>query len=95
MAKKPKTSSVNKTVCYTLILAALLGIVSIILIAEGSYFVEGIWCALTTNLVFALSGAWYGWKNARLPGIGGKIAYILTAAIIITAIMFPPLYIFA
>lgn len=78
-----------------LILAALLGIVTIILVAEGSCTYEGIWCGLATTLVLALAGAWYGWNNAKLPGVGGKVAYILTVLVILTTILFVPLYLFA
>lgn len=95
MAKKPSKSVVNQIICYALILAALLGIVTIILIAEGTYFEEGIWCGLATTLVLALAGAWYGWNNAKLPGTGGKVAYILTVLIILATILFVPLYMFA
>ncbi len=95
MAKKSSKSVVNQIICYALILAALLGIVTIILIAEGTYFEEGIWCGLATTLVLALAGAWYGWNNAKLPGVGGKVAYILTVLIILATILFVPLYIHA
>lgn len=37
MAKKSSKSVANQIICYALILAALLGIVTIILIAEGTY----------------------------------------------------------
>ena len=43
MAKKSSKSVVNQIICYALILAALLGIVAIILVAEGTYDREGIW----------------------------------------------------
>lgn len=95
MAKKPSKSVINQIITYMLILAALLGIVTIILVAEGSYRDEGIWCGLATTLVLALAGAWYGWNNAKLPGVGGKVAYILTVLIILTTILFVPLYLFA
>ncbi len=92
MAKKSSKNVVNKIICYMLILAALLGIVTIILVAEGTYAWEGIWCGLASTLTLALAGAWYGWNNARLPGVGGKVAYILTVLIIIATILFVPLY---
>ena len=95
MAKKPSKSVINQIITYMLILAALLGIVTIILVAEGSCRDEGIWCGLATTLVLALAGAWYGWNNAKLPGVGGKVAYILTVLIILTTILFVPLYLFA
>lgn len=95
MAKKSSKSTINSVVCYGLILAALLGLVTIILVAEGSCRYEGIWCGLATTLVLALAGAWYGWNNARLPGIGGKVAYILTVLIIIATTLFVPIYLFA
>lgn len=95
MGKKPSKSVMNQILCYGLILAALLGIVAIILVAEGTYKIEGVWCALATTLVIALAGAWYGWNNARLPGVGGKVAYIFTAIIIIAMILFVPIYLFA
>ena len=93
MSKKPSKSTINQIITYMLILAALLGIVTIILVAEGTYESEGIWCWLATTLVLALAGAWYGWNNAKLPGVGGKVAYILTVLIILTTILFVPLYI--
>lgn len=93
MAKKSSKSVVNQIICYALILAALLGIVAIILVAEGTYQVEGIWCGVATALVLALAGAWYGWNNAKLPGVGGKVAYILTVLIIIATMLFIPIYI--
>ena len=89
MGKKPSKSAINQIICYALILAAVLGIVTIILVAEGTYAWEGIWCGL------ALAGAWYGWNNAKLPGVGGKVAYILTVLIILATILFVPLYMFA
>ena len=92
MAKKSSKSVANQIICYALILAALLGIVTIILIAEGTYKWEGIWCGLATTLVLALAGAWYGWNNAKLPGVGGNVAYILTVLIILATILFVPLY---
>lgn len=95
MAKKSSKNVINQIVCYALILAALLGIVTIILIAEGTYKIEGVWCGLATTLVLALAGAWYGWNNAKLPGVGGKVAYILTVLIILATILFVPLYLFA
>lgn len=95
MGKKPSKSVINQIITYMLVLAALLGIVTIILVAEGSCAYEGIWCGLATTLVLALAGAWYGWNNARLPGVGGKVAYILTVLVILTTILFVPLYIFA
>lgn len=97
MAKKGtgKTSFINQLFCYTLILAAALGLAAIIMIAEGSCAYEGIWCALASTLVVVAAGLWYGWKNATLPGIGGKIAYALTAAILLTTVLFVPLYLFA
>lgn len=95
MSKKPSKSAINQVITYMLILAALLGIVTIILVAEGTYKYEGIWCGLATTLVLALAGAWYGWNNAKLPGVGGKVAYILTVLIILTTILFVPLYLFA
>lgn len=95
MAKKPSKSVINQIITYMLILAALLGIVTIILVAEGSYGYVGIWCGLATTFVIALAGAWYGWNNAKLPGVGGKVAYILTVLIILTTILFVPLYLFA
>lgn len=76
MGKKPSKSAINQIICYALILAAVLGIVTIILVAEGTYAWEGIWCGLASTLVLALAGAWYGWNNAKLPGVGGKVAYI-------------------
>ena len=72
-----------------------LRIVTIILVAEGTYAWEGIWCGLASTLVLALAGAWYGWNNAKLPGVGGKVAYILTVLIILATILFVPLYMFA
>lgn len=95
MSKKPSKSVINQIITYMLILAALLGIVTIILVAEGSCVYEGIWCGLATTLVLALAGAWYGWNNAKLPGVGGKVAYILTVLVILTTILFVPLYLFA
>lgn len=94
MPKKPSKSTINQIITYMLILAALLGIVAIILVAEGSYKYEGVWCGLATTLVLALAGAWYGWNNAKLPGVGGKVAYILTVLIILTTILFIPIYVF-
>lgn len=94
MSKKPSKSTINQIITYMLILAALLGIVAIILVAEGSYKYEGVWCGLATTLVLALAGAWYGWNNAKLPGVGGKVAYILTVLIILTTILFIPIYVF-
>lgn len=44
MGKKPSKSAINQIICYALILAAVLGIVTIILVAEGTYAWEGIWC---------------------------------------------------
>ena len=67
MGKKPSKSAINQIICYALILAAVLGIVTIILVAEGTYAWEGIWCGLASTLVLALAGAWYGWNNAKLP----------------------------
>lgn len=93
MSKKPSKSTINQIITYMLILAALLGIVAIILVAEGSYEDEGVWCGLATTLVLALAGAWYGWINAKLPGVGGKVAYILTVLIILTTILFIPIYV--
>lgn len=95
MGKKPSKSAINQIICYALILAAVLGIVTIILVAEGTYAWEGIWCGLASTLVLALAGAWYGWNNAKLPGVGGKVAYILTELIILATILFVPLYMFA
>ena len=95
MAKKSSKSVANQIICYALILAALLGIVTIILIAEGTYKWEGIWCGLATTLVLALAGAWYGWNNAKLPGVGGKVAYILAVLVILATILFVPLYLYA
>ncbi len=94
MSKKPSKSTINQIITYMLILAALLGIVAIILVAEGTYKYEGVWCGLATTLVLALAGAWYGWNNAKLPGVGGKVAYILTVLIILTTILFIPIYAF-
>lgn len=93
MSKKPSKSTINQIITYMLILAALLGIVAIILVAEGTYEDEGVWCGLATTLVLALAGAWYGWNNAKLPGVGGKVAYILTVLIILTTILFIPIYV--
>lgn len=93
MSKKPSKSTINQIITYMLILAALLGIVAIILVAEGTYEDEGVWCGLATTLVLALAGAWYGWINAKLPGVGGKVAYILTVLIILTTILFIPIYV--
>lgn len=94
MSKKPSKSTINQIITYMLILAALLGIVAIILVAEGTYDYVGVWCGLATTLVLALAGAWYGWNNAKLPGVGGKVAYILTVLIILTTILFIPIYVF-
>lgn len=94
MSKKPSKSTINQIITYMLILAALLGIVAIILVAEGTYYYVGVWCGLATTLVLALAGAWYGWNNAKLPGVGGKVAYILTVLIILTTILFIPIYVF-
>ena len=91
MGKKPSKSAINQIICYALILAAVLGIVTIILVAEGTYAWEGIWCGLASTLVLALAGAWYGWNNAKLPGVGGKVAYILTVLIVLVLVFRPAL----
>lgn len=95
MAKKTSKSKINQVICYLFILAALLGLVTIILVAEGSELYAGIWCGLATVLVVVLAGLWYGWNHATLPGVGGKVAYALTAAILLTTTLFVPLYLFA
>ncbi len=95
MAKKSNSSFINQLICYALIIAALLGLVAIILIVEGSYAYEGIWCALASTVAVVFAGLWYGYKYASLPGVGGKVAYVFTAVILIAVVLFVPLYLFA
>lgn len=95
MAKKSNSSIINQILTYLLPVTAVLFLIAIILAAVGGYMYEVIWMVLAGTLVVALAGLWYGWKNARLPGIGGKVAYIICAAAILTGILFPPLYWFA
>ena len=65
------------------------------LAAVGGYIYDVVWMVLSCTIVVALAGLWFGWKNARLPGIGGKVAYLICSAAILVGIMFPPLYWFA
>ncbi len=95
MSKKVKTGLIGQILMALIPVAALIMLVAIILAAVGGYFTEVTWMVLSCTLVVALAGLWYGWKNARLPGIGGKVAYLICAGVILVGILFPPLYYFA
>lgn len=95
MSKKVKSGLIGQIFMALIPVIAVVFLVAIILAAVGGYMYDVVWMVLSCTIVVALAGLWFGWKNARLPGIGGKVAYLICSAAILVGIMFPPLYWFA